>query len=260
MRNKKFIIKCKLVISCLMIFMLLGCNNQNSFTNDLIDIEEKLEEANYLIEKNQCIKASEILLQLPDNKNNPKIFETWGYYYLRLYKLKEAKEMYAKSLQLDPTNDAALASLADAYSLNGEYEKATFLLDEAIKINPQSSKHYYLYGDHYRRKNDISNATHFFEKAIEKGMRKDVVFAQMGWAYFDVNDLAKSGKKFNESLKQNSTYDMAIIGLGSIYAKLGFLELSKRQYYKSIKINPLNILPYEELKKYHNISLKRPIE
>jgi len=79
---------------------------------------------------------------------------------------KHRTDCLAKTLEIDSTNAAAQALLAEIYQRNGQYETAIKQLENAIDKNPNSSLLYYKLGELFSEGGRSKEAIGLIERAI----------------------------------------------------------------------------------------------
>jgi len=111
---------------------LLGSGNSGNQTFD--NIKKLIEEAKY---SEVIAAAGPILKKDPDN---PRINELMGSMYLAMKNPREAEPYLAKALERDPGRPETYMKLAQVHAQKKEYGKACGLLEEFIKIEPDTAK------------------------------------------------------------------------------------------------------------------------
>ena len=96
-----------------------------------------------------------------------------------------------KALSLRPTLSQALDSLATAYSVKGEHEKALVLFKKIAGVRPERAVTYYNIACIYAVQNRIKESVDWLKKGLEKGYKN--------W------DLIKSDKTL-ENIRGSSYY------------------------------------------------------
>jgi tetratricopeptide (TPR) repeat protein len=141
-------------------------------------------------------------------KNHPKeakAYSIYGDFFYRDMKDKEARDMYKKSVELDPSKNIIWTQLlAIETSLN--------LTDETIADSKQAMElfpnqpEYYLYnGIAHQRKKNYSKAIESLaigkELVIENDKMLSQFYSSLGECYHYLNDHLKSDESFEQSLK-----------------------------------------------------------
>jgi len=80
----------------------------------------------------------------------------------------EANTQYSRALELAPRNSDAKLGVARVKSIKGDYQGATTILEEAVRLNPKPEKVYYELGLVHERAKQYEKAVEAYRKALEK--------------------------------------------------------------------------------------------
>lgn len=93
---------------------------------------------------------------------------------------KDALELIVKKF---PTNTEGLLKLGELYYLVKQYDNAFAKINDALKINVNLAKAYYLKGSIYKETGDTAKAISSFETAIEQDNKNYGAFLDLGLIY-----------------------------------------------------------------------------
>jgi tetratricopeptide (TPR) repeat protein len=93
---------------------------------------------------------------------------------------KDALELVVKKF---PTNTEGLLKLGELYYLVKQYDNAFAKINDALKINVNLAKAYYLKGSIYKETGDTAKAISSFETAIEQDNKNYGAFLDLGLIY-----------------------------------------------------------------------------
>ena len=111
-------------------------------------LEELLEIADESLEKGDNLEAKKALQSaLILDERNPEILRRLGVVYMNMNDYPHAKETYALLLEIDPQDDLAHSSLANALHKLGEDAEALSHHQRAIELDPDYAPHHYNYAN-----------------------------------------------------------------------------------------------------------------
>lgn len=111
-------------------------------------LEELLEIADDSLEKGDNLEAKKALQSaLILDEKNPEVLRRLGVVYMNMNDYPHAKEIYELLLSIDPKDDLAHASLANALHRLGEDEAAIRHHREAIALDEEYAPHHYNYAN-----------------------------------------------------------------------------------------------------------------
>jgi len=104
-----------------------------------------------------------------------------AYSYKKLY--DKAFPLLIKSVELNPTNDAAVGNLGTNYLLRGDLPEALSWEKKGVGMNPKNWIPYQLIGWIYRLLGDLSNAESWFLKSLELNPDVYDTYELLGYTY-----------------------------------------------------------------------------
>jgi tetratricopeptide (TPR) repeat protein len=159
--------------------------------------------------------------------------------------LKEAREMYLKSLSLNPSNIQAWTNVLDYELRNNEMDSVIVHADEAITLFPNQAILYYFEGTAYMIQNDNRKATQLLEQGkrlSSSNLRLLSIFnGQLGDAYNALKEYEKSDEAYEAALDYDPESDH-ILNNYSYFLSLRKekLDLALEMSSKVVKRNPDN--------------------
>lgn len=134
------------------------------------------------------------LKQFPEAKNDSKrairIDSTQAPFYLTLADIyfsenntREAKELLESTAKKFPDNIESLLKLAELYFLVQKYQDGITYVNNALKINENLAKAYYIKGSIYRESGDTSRAISNLETAVEQDNKYVDAYYDLGVLY-----------------------------------------------------------------------------
>ena len=96
----------------------------------------------------------------------PELYVANGQLYESSGQYPKALDAYSKALEIEPTNTAALLSMARLYNRENDYAKSVEFFKKATELNPQDGQIYAELGNVYIKQNQLAAAKEEFKKAI----------------------------------------------------------------------------------------------
>jgi TonB family protein len=174
-------------------------------------------------------------------KKNPTSMEAnyyIGYSYLRLEKLKDARNFFKKAVAQNPDDFNSNVGLAYVYTLQNKGNEALPIITKAISINPNNAEAYYVLGyAHFRLEN--------FALAIENEDKAISINDKFASAYFVKAQAILNDTKVYPATtlnpldkKEKSRYQIAIESMNK------FLELSPNLMFNSYWVKQKETLQF----------------
>ena len=131
-------------------------------------LEELLGIAEESLEKGDNLEAKKALQSaLILDEKNPEVLRRLGVVYMNMNDYSDAREIYEILLALDPRDDLARGSLANALHKLGEDEAAIGEHLEAIRLDPEYAPHHYNYANTLYDLGRREEALAEYRKALE---------------------------------------------------------------------------------------------
>lgn len=103
--------------------------------------------------------------------------------YFAANETRNAKVVLEKVVKKFPTNTEGLLKLAELFFIVKQYDNAFAKINEALKIDQNLSKGYYLKGDIYKEVGDTAKAISSYETAVEQDNQNFGAFFSLGLIY-----------------------------------------------------------------------------
>ena len=172
-----------------------------------------------------------------DNLNTKEIFKLATQNHLE-NKLKAAKDLYNKVLEIDPNNFKALNNLGALYISLGDNQKAKKHYEKAIIINPLYADPHNNIGLIFAKSQDFQKAKSHFKKAIEIKPKYTSALVNLGVIYVDLKEYQNAENCFEKAIESDQNNYGAYFALANLKKSQEKIEEAKTLYLKSIEINP----------------------
>ena len=140
-------------------------DNETQETDRLSQLIEIAKES--LDERNNIEAKKALLSALHYDENNTDILRMLGVAYMNMNDFANAKDIYLKILEINPNDDLAHSSLANALHKLKEDNEAIYEHQKAILLDPKYAPHYYNYANTLYDLGRIDDAIVNYKKAIE---------------------------------------------------------------------------------------------
>lgn len=132
-----------------------------------------------LLYRNKCEEAAELLGRA--SRLSPDLAITYylaGIACYRLDRMPEARQMFARTVELDPANAEAFFYLANIEGIDGQYERALKHYAAAVKLKPSLGDAHYNMARLYAELKKIPDAARAYDRAVHNGAELDPEFEQ----------------------------------------------------------------------------------
>ncbi|MES2514070.1 MAG: tetratricopeptide repeat protein [Bacteroidota bacterium] len=206
------------------------------------------------------------------DSSNAKYYLTEADIFFAANETRNAKDVLEKVTAKFPENTEGLLKLAELYFFVKQYENAFAKINQALKVNQNLAKGYYLKGSIYREIGDTGKAVSSLETAIEQDNKNYGAFLDLGIIYAakrnplafeyynnaiglqpanpealyakakllqDLNQIKEAVALYNQILKMDPQHVFSMYNLGAI--EFGINEnpkLAMEYFTKAINANP----------------------
>lgn len=191
-------------------------------------------------------KSQQILVTQEANQAEHKAHkdeEDWFAIALKAHNTNEyTKAIYAynKSLQINPKNATAILNLGLVYTKQGLFDLAEKYFQDALNINPNNARGYYLLAEMY--KDDLHNneqAEHYYKIAIQTDPNYTLAFTSYAEFLEEEGNTELANHYFLEGLHNNPDDSYTHNRYGSFLLRQNHdLEKVKAHFLKAISLNP----------------------
>jgi tetratricopeptide (TPR) repeat protein len=180
---------------------------------------------------NDCKRAIRI------DTTNAAFYLTEADIFFAANETRNAKEVLENVVRRFPENTDGLLKLGELFYFVKQYENAFAKINQALKVNENLAKAYYLKGNIYKEIGDTAKAISSLETAIEQDNKNYGAFLDLGLIYGGKrNPLAF--EYYNNAIALNPTNTEALYAKAKLYQDMGQIKEAIDGYNKLLKINP----------------------
>lgn len=131
---------------------------------------------------------------------------------------EEAKSLFEKALELDPTAEPALYGLARSVEGLGDYGGAKWYYDESVRLDPGYWRVYIGYGRYLERGGDFEGAIKHYQQVIQLSPGNQEGYTNLGAAYFDNDQWDEAAEAWEKAVEANpDPYAYLNVGTAEYY-------------------------------------------
>src|SRR3989339_36166 len=146
--------------------------------------------------------------------------------------------LWTDVLKKSPNKLSPKVNLGDAYVLDGQYDKALKILNEAVAQDPKHYKAYLNMGVAHENKQDYLSALADYTKAIELRPQYAKAYGNRGFIYDRLKKYDLALADYEEALKADPKIAKVYSNRGIIYKNRGQYDLALDDYNKAIALDP----------------------
>ncbi|MBI4379081.1 MAG: tetratricopeptide repeat protein [Nitrospinae bacterium] len=163
-------------------------------------------------------------------------------YIIKPFIAKTLEEKITNILEkrLNPAEVDKLMNNAMKYSENREYQKAIFIYEEALKLNPKSARIRHAIGQMYEKMGMDEKALNYYEDAFKNNPQYIKVHQSMGDLYLKKGDTGKAIEAIEKAVHISPNNPHRQAQLGKIYLSKGDIEKAGKAFKTAIKVDPKN--------------------
>ena len=165
---------------------------------------------------------------------------------------KDAADLFARVVQIDPKNDASLYELAGLKKTTNDYEGARQLLEKAVAVNPDNEWYWVALTDCYEKTNDFTKLQKIFNELIRINSDKPDYYFDLANAYFYQKKYDEALQVYDKLEQVTGPSDDILANKQKIYLKQGNVDLAAKQMEQMIADNPSQIKYYLFLAELYN--------
>ena len=163
---------------------------------------------------------------------NSSLFnQIYGMVLIALGRFKEALERTVVALKQDPLSLPLMSQLADAYSFNGEFEKALEEYDRVVEIDPNFRRGYEGKGYVYIAKKDYPKAIENLEKYHSLVGHPNKGLSALAHAYAANGDIEKADACVEKLKLRQAEEPNVVLDLDFAFLYTGYGDLDKVFYH-----------------------------
>ena len=192
-------------------------------------------------EKEYAIELGKKIIKY--HPNEPDAYAILGDLYQNLEEPEEARSMYLKSLELNPSNLNAWQNVLDYELRNSEYDSVIVHFEKAITYFPNQSLLYFYGGTAYLSENEYKKAVQMLEQGKKYSSSNLQLLAlfngQLGDAYNGIEDYEQSNKAYEAALDYDPDNDHVLNNYSYFLSlRKEKLDLAEKMSSKLIERNP----------------------
>jgi tetratricopeptide (TPR) repeat protein len=153
-------------------------------------------------------------------------------------KPEQAREQYAKALEIDPTYVSAMVSMSSYYNLHGNYDDAISALNAALKIRPDDDQAHYNLAVAYSGQGKTAQAIAEYRATLSLNPRHDKALVNLGATLAQQGDLADAIPLYQKALEIAPDNPYAHNALGGALQSQGRLDEAAQQFSAALQIQP----------------------
>jgi len=143
----------------------------------------------------------------------------------------------------------------------GQFDRATELFRQSIKLNPDNDEACNYLGYMFAEKNvHLKEAEELVKRALRTQPKNGAFLDSLGWVYYRKGDYRKALQYVGDAAKSDAAKEDATVfeHLADIYLKLGKKDLAREHLRKGLEIEPKNKSVAEKLKTLGDAPPKKP--
>lgn len=149
-----------------------------------------------------------------------------------------AEKQLLDQIQRDPQNVTALTHLGLVYRNAGRLEEATFMLERAQRLHPESVELALLLGEVYEKKGDLNRAIDAYEKASRLAPGQVFIYGSLAALYEQAGQLDDAIRAAKEVIRLEPGLSLAHSTLGGLYLSKGDYAAAAKAYRQALATRP----------------------
>ena len=155
-------------------------------------------------------------------------------------RIQEAKEAYARALDIDPGYATAQLDMGNLFYNEGDFDSAITWFDKAIRAYPDYDKALRNLGRAYYMKGIYDSARAVFEKSLELDPDNTDVYNNIGLSYYNEGRFDEAKEIFGRAIEIDPGYIEPYINMGNTLAREGKPEEAETYFRQALDIDPEN--------------------
>jgi tetratricopeptide (TPR) repeat protein len=170
-----------------------------------INIEYKTAKARLLMSINEFQDAKEYLQELyKQYPSDTDIIFQLGCVFERLKDFSESEKFLKLCIKLEPQNSSAMNYLGYMWADQGiNLQEAENLIKKALELDPTSSAYLDSLGWIYFKMGNYAKARFFLEKAVKAGVEGSEIYDHLGDLYYKINFIEEAIESWKKILKED---------------------------------------------------------
>lgn len=153
---------------------------------------------------------------------------------------RNAKDVLENVVKKFPENTDGLLKLGELYYFVKQYENAFAKINQALKVNENLAKGYYLKGSIYKEVGDTGKAISSLETAIEQDNKNYGAFLALGLIY-GAKKNALAFEYYNNAITINPSNTEALYAKAKLMQDINQIKEAVAMYNQILKLDPAHI-------------------
>lgn len=208
------------------------------------------------------LRSAEKLLRWA-TKIDPQNAEAWQLLIsllVRQNKWEEAEKLVS-GIQDQNTKAEALLVLADIAYMQRDFQRASQIYQQVIKLDPDNATALNNYGYMLAELGEnLDEAEEMIRKALKIRPNEPAFWDSLGWVYFQRGEYKEALKWVEKAVRAQPNDDELRYHLGMIYWKLGDKEKALKEFREVLRINPRHFEAGEALKQLEREEMEREMK
>jgi excisionase family DNA binding protein len=210
---------------------------------DLKYASEQIEETTFTQFSDPSGYAQFIIEDLPKRLTFLSLYSI-GYAYYQTERLMESIRIFDKAIELDHADARAFNGRGNAFSKNGDKQRAIADYDKALELDAQYVGAYINRGNAYLDLGNKEQSLADFSKAIELDPKDPEAYLSRAGAYIQMGDLKLAIADLSKVIELDPEDMSAYHSRGIVFALMDDLNEAIIDFNKAIELSPKNAIPY----------------
>ena len=172
--------------------------------------------------------------------SNANFYLTEADIFFAANETRNAKDVLENVVKKFPENTDGLLKLGELYYFVKQYENAFAKINQALKVNENLAKGYYLKGSIYKEIGDTAKAISSLETAIEQDNKNYGAFLELGLIY-GAKKNALAFEYYNNAISINPTNVEALYAKAKLTQDLNQIKEAVVMYNQILKIDSFHV-------------------
>ncbi|MDT3404490.1 tetratricopeptide repeat protein [Mucilaginibacter terrae] len=165
---------------------------------------------------------------------------------------KGAAELFARVLQMDSSNDAAMYQLAMLNKLQNGQTEAQTLLENAVALKPDNEWYWVALADTYEKTNNLPRLQHVFDELLRISPNKPEYYFDKASAFYIEKKYDEALGVYNKLEQMTGLTDDLVANRQKIYLRQNKVDQAAAEMERLIETNPDQIRYYLLLGEIYN--------
>jgi len=217
--------------------------NQRDESRFSLPAYEIFKEASKILDNGDLEKALPILQKAQDTEGADKVWEienAMGRIYYKMRKFSAAIPYFENAVEKSNNSVSVLHNLASALARNNEYEKALGVIDNLLKIQPDSQPAKKMRAVILGKLGKYTDSVECLNELLEKEPRDANSLISMGRVWQEKGDYVKAHECFVQLLAKEPENERAVMSIAINYSRAGDLKQAINFTRSYLNRNPLS--------------------